>query len=254
VQAGIEASPLATYLTDDWSDWVPEEKLQRLRSLLTTPETASGLRPDPAAVAAIVEKTQAEMAAPPKSLWQRFKDWLRSLLDDSTKSEKGGWFSEWLDEHLPGGQTLAMIGYLLLAGIIAAIGWVIYSELRAMGMFGGRGSRRVAGAPAAAAAPAAPTLAGASEAEAPSILLTLLVGELRRLGRVQDKLSMTHRELGRAARFDAVAEGAAFHDVLGAAERLRYDVTPPPAGALQPIIEAGRRLLENLSRQARSAA
>lgn len=232
---------------------MPEDKLRRIRTLLTA-EPSSGRRPDTSVVPGIVEKTRAATAEPSRSLWERFKDWLRSLFDEPAKAEDNGWFADWLNEHLPGEKTVALIGYLLLATIVCMIGWVVYAELRAAGMFSGGRGRRAAGAHAVATLPAAPTLAGASEAEAPSILLTLLIGELQRLGRVQDRLSMTHRELGRAARFDAPTDGAAFAGVLGVAERLRYDATPPPEDALRPVVEAGRRLLESLARQARSAA
>ena len=65
---------------------------------------------------------------------------------------------------------------------------------------------------------------------------------------------MTHRELGNAARLEAPADGTAFRDLLGAAERLRYASAPPAASVLRPAIEAGRGLLERLSRRAPRAA
>ena len=234
---------------------MPPKKLERYRDLLTEEASASGPRPDTSAVPAIVKETEASQTAPKRTLWERFKDWVRSLIDKPDARRKDSWLSRWLDEHAPGQKVVEGILYVLLAALMAGIAWVVYSELRAAGLFD-RWRRRQRERAAAAAAPAAErplTLAGASDAEAPSILLALLVGELRRLGRVQDRQSMTHRELGSAARFDAVAEGEAFRNVLGIAERLRYDAAPPATTTLRQVIDAGRALLESLARQPRSA-
>ena len=228
--------------------------MKRLRSLLA-PATVESFRPDPGDVPAIVEQTHAATNAPKRSLWERFKEWIRSLLRKPEDETKEGWFSEWLREHLPIGNTINAILYVLLAALVAAIGWVVYSELRGAGLLQRwRERRRAPVAAAPDAAPIAPSLTGASETEAPSILVTLLLGELHRLGRVQDRLSMTHRELGRAARLDAPADNEAFNQVLGAAEQLRYGSSPPASSTLRVVIDAGRRLLESLSSQRRSAA
>ena len=251
---GILASPAARYLTSDWADWTPPHKLERIRSLLEAADADAGAvrRPDAAVVGDIVQRLQEEAGAPKRSLWERFKDWLRSLLDRHDQPEDAGWFSQWLREHVPLAGAIDAFLYLVLGGMIAALGWLVYRELRAGGMLPGRWRPRAAPAPAAAV-PAAPAQAGATEADAPSVLLGLLLGELRRLGRVQDRLGMTHRELGRAARFDAPVDGATFGRVLGAAEQVRYGNVPPSPGSVQAVVEAGRRLLESLMRKQRVA-
>lgn len=255
VPAGIAASALGPFLTPEWSDWAPPVKLERLRALLAHPEPdGSARRPDPAAVPAIVEQTKAAAEAPSPSLWSRFKDWLRSLLGEQSRDDGSGWLAKWLNDHMPAEKTVVAILYVILAALVAGIGWIVYTELQAAGAFRRRTGKRGSRAAAPAAAPPEASLDGASEAEAPSILVTLLVGELRRLGRVQDRLSMTHRELGRAARFDAAADGEAFEGVLGAAERLRYAGAPPAPDLLRRALDAGRGLLERLVRQPRDAA
>lgn len=255
VHSGIAASRLAPYLLPGWADWVPPKKLERYRDLLTEEPSASGPRPDTAAVAAIVKETESAQAAPKRTLWERFKDWLRSLVDKPDARRSDNWLSRWLDEHVPGEKLVDGILYVLLLALIAGIGWIVYTELRAAGLLERWRRRRDTRADdtTASMAPEPLTLAGASDVEAPSILLALLVGELHRLGRVQDRQSMTHRELGSAARFDAASEGEAFRGVLGAAERLRYDATPPAETWLKQVIAAGRALLERLARQTRSA-
>jgi len=255
VHAGISASRLGPWLLPEWAEWVPPKKLERYRDLLTEEPSASGPRPDTGAVPAIVRETESAQAAPKRTLWERFKDWVRSLIDRPDASKNDNWLSKWLDKHVPGEKLVEGILYVLLAALVFGIAWIVYSELRAAGLLDRWRNRRKdrAADAAAPAAPGPPTLAGASDAEAPSILLTLLVGELRRLGRVNDRQSMTHRELGSAARFDAASEGEAFRGVLGAAERLRYDSAPPAPTVLRQVLDAGRALLESLARQARSA-
>lgn len=252
--AGIEASELGPYLTADWSDWAPPEKLARLRAQVAEPSTAAARRPDPAAAAAIVERTLAAAAAGSPSLWSRFKEWVRSFLGEPRDEGQSGWLADWLSENLPIQKSITAILYLLVAALVAGIGWIVYSELRAAGWLRRRAPQRSVPVAGTAAVTGTAALAGATESEAPSILVALLVGELRRLGRVQDRLGMTHRELGRAVQFDAAADGAVFDGVLGAAEHVRYAATLPTPDVLRRVVDAGCGLLEQLMRQSRSAA
>ena len=64
---------------------------------------------------------------------------------------------------------------------------------------------------------------------------------------------MTYRELGRAVRFAAPADGEAFGQLLLAAERVRYALSPPPAQFLRQVVDAGRGLLDRLAREPRGA-
>jgi hypothetical protein len=253
--AAVAASPLAVHLPPDWSRRVAAGKLRRYRSLLTESQAEYGKRPDTRAVATIVKEIGAAVEVQRRSLWQRFKDWLRSWLERGADDPNADWLARWIDEHFPSAKVIDAILYTILAGMLLLAGWFIYTELRAAGVLERWRRRRGArGAVPLAAAEAPPvlTLAGASEAEAPSILLALLLGELQRLGRVQDRSSMTHRELARAVRIEG-DDGAAFRQLLGAAERLRYGMAPPPSGALRAAIEAGTRLLASLVRDQRWA-
>jgi hypothetical protein len=254
--AGLAGSALAPQLPPDWDKRVSAEKLRRYRALLTAGAAPSGPRPDPAAVAAIVRQTEGAVELQGRSLWQRFKDWLRAWLERESRDAQDDWLARWLDEHFPSARIVNAILYAVLVAMIGLAGWFVYSELRATGVLERWRRRRQTGVIAADtpdAAPRAPTLAGASDEQAPSILVALLLAELRRLGRVQDRSSMTHRELAGAARFDAGADGETFRSLLGAAERLRYAAAPPPAGSLRAVVEAGGRLLETLLREPRGA-
>ena len=99
---------------------MPPKKLERYRDLLTEKAAASGPRPDTAAVPAIVKETEASQAAPKRTLWERFKDWVRSLIDKPDARRKDSWLSRWLDEHAPGQKVVEGILYVLLAALIAA--------------------------------------------------------------------------------------------------------------------------------------
>jgi len=253
--AGIAGSFLAAQLTPDWDARVSSAKLQRLRSLLSPAPPSLSARPDTGRVAQIARDVAAATEVRKRSLWQRFKDWLRAWLERTPDDDGSGWFARWLDEHVPVQRVVVAILYVLLAAIVAGIAWFTWIELRAAGVLGRGWRRRDRAAPAAAADPVerAPTLDGARDEEAPSILIALVLGELRRLGRVHDRSGMTHRELARAAHFDVGEEGEAFRGLLGTAERLRYDEAPLPAGRLRAAIDGGRRLLESLVRQPRGA-
>lgn len=253
--AGIAGSVLAPQLTPDWDERVSSGKLRRLRSLLEPAPRSLASRPDTGRVAQIVRDAAAATEVRKRSLWQRFKDWLRAWLKRAPADDGSGWLARWLDEHVPVQRVVVAILYVLLAVIVAGIAWFTWIELRAAGVLGRGWRRRNRATPSAEADPGdrAPTLAGASDEEAPSVLIELVLGELRRLGRVHDRSGMTHRELARAAHFDVSEEGEAFRGLLGTAERLRYDQAPLPAGRLRAAIDGGRRLLESLVRQPRGA-
>ena len=234
---------------------MPPTKLERYRELLTEGPSADGPRPDTAAVPAIVKETESAQAAPKRTLWERFKDWVRSLIDKPDARRSDNWLTKWLDEHVPGQKLVEGILYVLLAALVAGIAWIVYTELRAAGLLDRWRRRQGARAARCGGAGVGKTADARRRERCRGALDSACAAgrELRRLGRVQDRQSMTHRELGSAARFDAAAEGETFRNVLGIAERLRYDAAPPATTTLRQVIDAGRALLESLARQTRSA-
>ena len=189
-----------------------------------------------------------------RSLWQRFKDWVKGLLDRRAGKESSNWLTDWLREHFPSERVLTGIVTVLVFVLAGLVAWIVYVELRAAGVLRReRAARAAAGGALPAAGGRRPTLAEASEAELPGLLIALLLEELRRLGRVQDRGSMTHRELLRAARFERGTERDAFHGLVAASEQLRYAPVAPEPGRLHGIVESARRLLEALARETRSA-
>jgi hypothetical protein len=257
LRAAIAASDLAPFLPADWDEKVTTGKLLRLGKLLTGKSRPPGRRPDSSAIAGIVERMQKAQVVRERTLWERFKDWLKQLFAGRAADSESGWLADWLREHAPTERVIRWIMYGLTVALIGTIAWIVYVELRAAGLLGRPRPGRAVGEAIAGARDSSrrePMLADASEDELPSLLIALVLGELRRLGRVQDRLSMTHRELARAARFDVAGERDTFRDLLAVSERLRYDAVAPAGSSLRRVIEEARRLLDSLVGLPRKAA
>lgn len=255
--AAIDGSAFALFLPDDWALRVTPRKLQRLRALMTAgdvEETAHRL--DTGAIAGILDQMQTAHAARELSLWERFKAWLKAILEKKAGEPESSWFADWLKEHMPSDSVMTWIGYSLLALLLAGAGWIVYAELRAAGMLGARArrSKAFAGARGAATARSGTTLAYAGDEEQPALLIALLLEQLRRLGRIQDRLSMTHRELATAASFDSTADREIFSTLIAVAEKLRYAAMAPARAHLRQAIDSAKLLLARLLQPPRSTA
>ncbi len=256
VQASIVGSHLAPFLPRDWDAFVTVEKLERLHSLLEPGLSPAGLRPDTSGVAGIVKRMEESQVVRERSLWQRFKDWIKELLSGRAQAQDSDWLADWLREHMPSESALRIVMFTILVLLIATVAWIVYVELRAAGLLSRQAARAaIAGRTAGTinADDDSPALDEASDVELPPLLITHLLGQLRRLGRVQDRGSMTHRELARAARFDAAAERDTFRELLTVSERIRYGAVVPEAAGLGRVIAESRRLLESLARLPRGA-
>lgn len=257
VHAAVAAAQFAPMLPGDWSERATAARLSQLRRLLDAPVPgAAAPRLDPAGVATILEQIRASQVVAVKSLWQRFRDWLERILERRTEDDGSGWLAEWIREHMPAVRAMRWIAYGLMALLIAGAVWVVVSELRANGLL--RRSTRARADRARAAGGLAPadravSLKDASDEELPALLIALLLERLRVLGRVQDRQSMTHRELAAAARFESADDGSVFSALVATAERLRYASVAPARAQLHAVVEAARALLARLLQAPRSA-
>lgn len=256
VHAIVSSAPFAQFLPDDWGQHPSRGRIAQLRSLLESPPpAAAGPRPDPVGVTPILEQIRGSQVQLKKSLWQRFKDWLAAILERRSGGEDSGWLLEWLREHAPSARTMEFVAYGVMVLLIGGAIWIVAAELRASGVL-----RRAARAREQAAAGTAPpqaraiSLADASDQELPALLIALLLDRLRALGLVQDRLSMTHRELASAARLQSADDRAAFATLVATAERLRYAAIAPAGAQLRAAIEAARALLARLMHPPRSPA
>ena len=255
--SAIDRSPFAVLLPADWGEHATPRKIQRLRALMMAEVVQPAHRLDPAGVPGIVEEIETTQAAREMSLWEKFKAWLEKILKRDAGKKESNWLSDWLKEHKPSEVVMARIGYGLLVLLVAGALWIVYSELRAAGMLGSWSRRRksaAADALAGSAARPAKSLANAGDEEQPALLIALLLEQMRRLGRIQDRLSMTHRELASAAHFDSPDDRETFSSLVTVAEKLRYAAMAPAKAQLRQAIESAKLLLARLLQPPRSAA
>jgi hypothetical protein len=192
-----------------------------------------------------------EVAAPPEtvSLWRQFGAWL-----DGWFHRHGTAFSSlnrWLAYVAKSVGLLNAIVYLLIAAIVVAAGWVIYSELRAAGLFGAERRRmasqstHVRGTSEGAGVPVTEAI---SLAASVAMLLRQLVDALARTGRLGANRGLTYRELVERSAFDNRLQQGVFADVAGAAEAVKYGPRAAASPHLAKVLEEGEVLLRHLSK------
>jgi hypothetical protein len=183
--------------------------------------------------------------------WERFKRWLKDKLDrrkddDASTLEKWGRMFQ-TSEGIA--QAITYIGYALVGLLVL---YVIGSELRAAGLFGG--SKRAA----ARATPAAQwrrrlllaDVTSAPLADRPGMLLRLLGEALTRSGRLPAADGLTAAAIARRARLDSEEDREELSRVAVSAESIRYGNRQLPDEALEGTVSTARRLLEKFARLA----
>jgi hypothetical protein len=83
--------------------------------------------------------------------------------------------------------------------------------------------------------------------ERPALLLRVLVNTLVSTGRLRAEKSLTHRELGMRAAFDAVDQRQSFNRVAALGERVLYGNRNVPPEEIDAVIETGRALDRQLN-------
>ncbi len=186
----------------------------------------------------------------PLTLLERFKRWLNSLRQQS-QQEQDSWLSRWLRDFDVSESVTRAIVYVSIALILLIAIIVIVNELRAAGVFRRRERRRAATVAAAAGSVdlSRATLADLERvraAERPALLLRILVNTLIDTGRLRTEKSLTHRELGTRAAFDAVDQRRIFNRVASLSERLLYGNRDVPSEEIDAVVAAGRTLDQQL--------
>jgi hypothetical protein len=148
-----------------------------------------------------------------------------------------------------------IINYLGYAMVLLLVGYVIWSELRALGLFGGvrRASRRVDAAEWRRRLMLADVLE-APLAERPGMLLKLLGEALVRTRRLPAADGLTASALVRRAQLELEADRAALARVAGTAEKVRYGSQSPADEALEGAVTTARELLGKLATPQRKGA
>lgn len=182
--------------------------------------------------------------------WEKFKRWLKDKFEGSKQPQEQGWIDKLRSQLRTSEGVMRVanyVGYALLALLVL---FVIGSELRAAGLFGG--ARRAARSAAAAAEwrrrlLLADVLA-APLSERPGMLLRLLGEALTRVRRLPAADGLTASALVRGARLEAEADRAALAGVAGTAEQLRYGAQPPAEEAIEGAVTTARELLGKFAR------
>ena len=244
-----------------WRDLLPstlgarheEISAASLRALADLVRRAGGegaLRPAPDAeiLPAVLEELgdQGQQGA---TRWERFKRWLEQKFEEREEKEEAGWLERWSRQfQTPEGvaQAITYLGYAL---VIALVLFVIVSELRAAGLFGGlrrTGSRSSPAAEWRRRLLLADVLA-APPSERPGMLLKLLGEALTRAHRLPASAGLTAAAIVRRARLDAEADRENLAQVAVTAERVRYSPQAPDEQALERAVASARRLLGRLA-------
>lgn len=199
---------------------------------------------DVATLGPILDSLRAQESERPPGWFERFKRWLRSMLEQRSGSSDN-WLSRWLEEKKISNLVATGILYVALAMILGMTILVIVNELRAAGLFRSRRKTQpdqFAVGVAATAEDAAADFDTLAVDRKASMLLRMLVATLIRSGRLRTERSLTHRELCARARFDDARQRESFQRVAALAERTVYGSSEVPAEEVEPIVAAARDL------------
>ena len=185
--------------------------------------------------------------------WERFKRWLKDKLENRKEDDESDWIERLARQFKTSegvAQFITYAGYVMVGVLVL---FVIASELRAAGLFGGtrRASRRANQAADWRRRLMLADVAKAPLAERPGLLLRLLGEALTRAQRLPAADGMTATAIARRARLDSADEREELRRVASTAEVVRYGDTPPADEALEGTVATARTLLEKLARQGR---
>ncbi len=199
---------------------------------------------DVATLGPILDSLRTQESERPPGWFERFKRWLRSMLEPQGGSSSDNWLSRWLQGKKIPDLVAEGIVYVALAMLLGLTIFVIVTELRAAGLFRRRKTQpdEFAGGIVATAEDAAADFDTLAVDRKASMLLRMLVATLIRSGRLRTERSLTHRELCARARFDDARQRESFQRVAALAERTVYGNSEVPAEEVEPIVAAARDL------------
>jgi hypothetical protein len=233
----------------DRRDDISADSLRELAQLVRESGAAKAARPAPdvgrlaPVLAGLGEKGQQGATR-----WERFKRWIKEKMQRERKEGEESWLRELGQEFETSEGVARAITYTGYALVVLLVLFVIWSELRAAGLLGGR---RAAGARAAAGEwRRRLQLADVLQAplsERPGLMLKLLGEALTRAQRLPAADGLTASALVRQARLEDL-ERSELERVARTAEAVRYAPASPEDEKLEGAVTAARSLLEKLTR------
>jgi hypothetical protein len=238
----------------DRRDEVSAESLRELGELVRAANRAVAKRPAPDADSlAPVLAELGERGQQGATRWERFKRWLQDKLERREEDDgKQSWLAEIGREFETSEGIARLITYTGYGFMGLLVMFVVWTELRAAGLFGGgarndaRGNRAMDWRRRLLLA----DVMAAPLAERPGMLLKLLGEALTRADRLPAAEGLTAAALVRCARLDSDAERAELERVAAAAEAVRYGPSPPAPDRLEGAVKSARALLDKFARLA----
>ncbi len=211
-------------------------------------ETGQRAPPDTARVASALAALGVE-GQEGVTRWERFKKWLKDKYE-GRKDDRPGWvddLSRRLQTSEGVAQAITYAGYALVAALMF---YVVWTELRAAGLFGGprpgAGRRREA-AQWRRRLQLADVMA-APLAERPGMLLRLLGDALTRAQRLPAAAGMTAGAIARRAELESPDERCELELVAGVADEVRFAPRPPDDPRLESAVTRAQALLARIVR------
>jgi hypothetical protein len=250
----LQSAPWSGLLPQDISerrDDISAESLRELAALVRGAhrEVAQRDAPDVQRLAPVLASL-GEKGQQGTTRWERFKRWIQDRLERHDKEEEGDSWLEQLGRQFETSEGVAQVitytGYALLALLVL---FVVGTELRAAGLFGGsaRGARAAQAAEWRRRLQLADVMA-APLAERPGLLLRLLGEALTRAQRLPSASGLTSSALVRRARLDDDQERQELELVAATADAVRYAPDRPADDKLERAVISARSLLDKITR------
>jgi hypothetical protein len=187
------------------------------------------------------------------SRWERFKRWLKDKLENRQEDDESSWIEKMARQFKTSegvAQFITYAGYVMVGLLVA---FVIWSELRAAGLFGGVRRALARGNPVAEwrRRILLADVAKAPLAERPGMLLRLLGEALTRAQRLPAADGLTASAIAERARLDSTDEREELRSVGATADAVRYAAASPPDEAIEGTVATAKALLERYARQGR---
>ncbi|HEU5136631.1 MAG TPA: DUF4129 domain-containing protein [Steroidobacteraceae bacterium] len=183
--------------------------------------------------------------------WERFKQWLKDKVENRKEDDETSWLERLARQFKTSegvAQFITYTGYVMVGVLVA---FVIVSELRAAGLFGGtrRASRRANPSAEWRRRLVLADVARAPLADRPGMLLRLLGEALTRAQRLPAADGLTATAIAQRARLDSADERDELRRLAATADVVRYGDTPPADESIEGAVAAARTLLEKFARQ-----
>lgn len=183
--------------------------------------------------------------------WERFKRWLKDKLENRKEDDEAGWLEKFARQFKTSegvAQFITYLGYSLVGLLVA---FVIWSEIRAAGFFGGVRRESASQGPGAEwrRRLLLADVAQAPLADRPGMLLRLLGEALTRAQRLPAAEGLTASAIAARAKLDSADEREALRAVGATADAVRYSADSPAEEAIEGTVITAKTLLENLARQ-----